>query len=324
MKETNIYILSCVENGGIYRYSFSDGGALNFVDKVTLDRPMYSIIENNKFYTILREPFFEDTNSGLIVFDLDNGKLKNPTKIISTKGEVACHLCADNGLIYVVNYTSGSIIRMPDKLVKHIGSSINKNRQATPHAHYVGLTPDNKYICAVDLGLDKIILYDKNLNFISNVSVKPGNGARHLIFSDNGKYAYCANELSSTVTVFSYNSGNLCFENEYTTFPEEFSENNAPAAIRFHKGYIYVSNRGHNSIACYKTVENTLELIDFTNCGGCSPRDFNIYDDFLVCTNEESDNVVIFKILNGILVKINQISVPKPLCVCYDYNDLRM
>ncbi len=317
MNETDIYILSCVEDGGIYRYKINDKCEFSFKEKLILDRPMYSIISDSKIFTILRAPFAENSNSGLITIDILEEKFGNQGEIFSTEGEVACHLCVEGDSVYIANYISGSVIKMPDNLIEHKGNSINKNRQSSPHAHYVGLTPDDKYICAVDLGLDKIIVYDKVLNFVSSVSVKAGNGARHLVFSNDGKYAYCANELSSTVTVFSYNDGNLRFENEYTTLPKGFYGDNAPAAIRFYKGYVYVSNRGHNSIAYYRAIESTLELVDIVNCGGISPRDFNIWKDYLICANEESDNVVLFQIANESLIKVNEISLSKPLCICF-------
>ncbi len=317
MKEKNIYILSCVENGGIYRYIINEKCEINFAEKITVDRPMYSVISNNKLFIILRAPFVNANESGLVSFNIENGKLTEKSDVISTKGEVACHLCVDGDSVYIANYISGNIIRMPDNSIQHKGNSINQSRQSSPHAHYVGLTPDSKYICAVDLGLDKIIIYDRDLNFVSNVSVKAGNGARHLVFSNDGKYAYCANELSSTVTVFSYNDGKLSFENEYSTLPSDYKEINAPAAIRFYNGYVYISNRGHNSIAYYKAIENRLELIDIFDCGGNSPRDFNIWKNYLICTNEDSDNVVFFEIGKEKPIKLKELSVPKPLCICF-------
>ena len=33
-------------------------------------------------------------------------------------------------------------------------------RQTSPHAHYVGITPDQKYLYSVDLGADKIVMYE--------------------------------------------------------------------------------------------------------------------------------------------------------------------
>ena len=32
-------------------------------------------------------------------------------------------------------------------------------RQTSPHVHYVGITPDQQFVYAVDLGADKVVMY---------------------------------------------------------------------------------------------------------------------------------------------------------------------
>lgn len=315
--EKTIYLLSCVKDGGIYRCILSPEGKLRIVDKATLDRPMYAVIRENRLYVILRAPFPDSKESGIIIFDIRDGKLTNPSKLLSTKGQVACHLCVEDDGIYVANYTSGSVIKMPDTLVAHQGRSVNENRQSSAHAHYINATPDGKYICAVDLGMDKILVYDKDLHPVSTVAAKPGNGPRHLAFSDDGKYAYCANELSSTVTVLSYCDGKLEVLREYSTLPDGFAEENTTAAIRYQEGYVYISNRGHDSIACFLAEGEKLTLTDIVSCAGASPRDFHILGEFLICANEASDNVAVFKIQGGTLQQVDQLPLPAPLCVCF-------
>jgi len=315
--EKTIYLLSCVKDGGIYRCTLSSGGKLRIVDKVTLDRPMYGVIREDRLYVVLRSPFPDSGDSGLMTFDIRDRKLTNPSRLLSTKGQVACHLSVENGSVYVANYTSGSVIKMPDILVAHQGSSVNEKRQSSAHAHYISPTPDGKYICAVDLGMDKILVYDKDLHPVSAVAAKPGNGPRHLAFSDDGNYAYCADELSSTVTVLSYCDGKLEILREYSTLPDGYAEENTTAAIRYREGYVYISNRGHDSIACFRAEGEKLTLTDIVSCAGASPRDIHVLGEFLICTNEASDNVVVFKIQGGTLQQVDQLSLPTPLCVCF-------
>lgn len=315
MSDKIIYVLSCTESGGVYSYSLSKNNELKKISQTVIDRPMYAVTDNGRLYVILREPFKKNKESGIVSFKAENGILTDKTDLISTKGEVCCHLCVSNGEIYAANYISGSIIKMPDTLIFHHGSSINSKRQSSPHTHFMGLTPDNKYICVTDLGTDKITLYDHQMRFVSETSVKSGNGPRHIVFSDNGKYAYCANELSSTVTVLLYNEGKMQPVHEHSTIPNTYSGVNAPAAIRYCNEYVYVSNRGHDSITCYKAENDKLILTNTTSCGGSSPRDFNISGGKLICANEDSNNVCLFLINNGTLTKINEIQIEKPLCV---------
>ena len=86
----NIYIASCTEDGGIYRYNLTDDGKLMFVDKISLDRPMYMTTENDKMYVVLRAPFKENNESGVVTLKInEDGSLSDISQCVSTKGEVA-------------------------------------------------------------------------------------------------------------------------------------------------------------------------------------------------------------------------------------------
>ena len=319
----NVYIASCDEKGGIYHYALREDGRLCEKSFTPLDHPMFLHIYNNRMYAVLRSPFENSKESGLISFDIaEDGALRDPSDVVSTKGEVSCHLTVD-GDVYCVNYISGSVIKMPSGLVVHKGKGIHPTRQTSPHPHQIIFTPDKKYLCVTDLGLDKIIVYDRELNGISSVSLPPGSGARHLAFSPDGQYAYCANELASSVTALDYCGGTLTPLETYSALPSGFQGENTAAAIRVSNGgsFVYVSNRGHDSIACFTVSGNTLRLNEFVPCGGSSPRDFNISPDerFLICTNENSDNVCVFEMKNGIPEKTQyDVNIKSPLCVLYD------
>ncbi len=321
---TNIYIASCVKGGGIYHYTLSENNVLDFCEKTTLDEPMYMIIRNEKMYILLRQPDEKTNFSGELSIDIDGtGKLFAPSRIISTKGVVACHLEVSDDNIYAVNYVSGSVIKLPDTLVPHSGHGLHKVRQAAPHTHFVHVSPDGKYILVTDLGLDKIFVYDKDLKLISEVSVPSGHGPRHLAFSSDGKIVYCVNELGSSVSIFSYSDGELKLQNTISALPKDFSGDNISAAIRIKDNCLYVSNRGHNSISVFEIKDSyNIVLKECVDCGGNSPRDFNIIDDVLICTNEKSDNVTVFKLNNYIpeIISESELNIPSPLCVAYKKN----
>ena len=206
----NIYIAACDKNGGIYHFTQNDDGSLTEKNFYPLDRPLYMTVEKNKMYIILREPFDDDTNSGVMSFEIEkDGSLIRSVECESTEGKCACHLTVKDGNIYCVNYISGSVIKVGEKLVMNIGDGPNKPRQDKTHMHFVNFSPDEKYLLVTDLGLDTIFTYDKNLNEISRAKVPDGHGVRHLAYSGDGKYIFSANELASTVSVFSYNDGKL-------------------------------------------------------------------------------------------------------------------
>lgn len=313
----HIYILSCETDGGIYHYLF-DEGAISFVDKTPLDRPMYAVIKNNKFYVILREVDKVNCFGGILAFDIsENGKLLNPTRIESTNGIVPCHLEVIDNDIFITNYLSGNLVKLGKRTVIHSGNSIHPTRQESPHTHFVCNTPDKDYVMCTDLGLDKVFVYTKELTKVSETSVKVGCGPRHIVFSEKGFYAFVACELSSTIEMFNYSNGKLRYLNSFSCLPEDFDGESTVAAIRRKGKNIYVSNRGHDSISVFDFKKGTLEFKEHVKCCGRSPRDINVIEDCIFSTNELSNNVTVFKIGDdGSLVKLDvEIEIPSPVCV---------
>lgn len=313
-KETDVYVASCVEKGGIYHYKMDDG-VLNLIDITSMDRPMYMVVKERKMYIILRAPF-TNGDSGLIIYDIDdNGKLVNPSEIFSTKGKVACHLAVEGEDVYCVNYISGSVIKMPELLVEHEGHGIHPQRQEKPHTHYVGVTPDHKYVCVTDLGLDTIFIYDKNLKCYGKAKVPEGHGVRHLAFSEDGKWLFAVNELMSTVSVFAYENGRLKFVDNCKILPSDFQGVSTAAAIRVRDHKIYVSNRGHDTIAILKFHNNRLELDGHIDCGGQTPRDFNFTGEYMLSANQDSHEICVFNTSDKFRLS-HKVAVPEPICVC--------
>lgn len=312
--EMDVYVASCVEAGGIYHYKMS-AGELHFVDCTKLDKPMYMVVEKRKMYIVLRAPF-KDNESGVIIYDIDeNGSLINPSEIISTRGEVACHIAVHEGNIYCANYISGSAILLPDTLVQHRGVGIHPQRQEGPHVHYVGLTPDKKFICVTDLGLDTIFVYQLDMTLHTSVKVPEGHGVRHLVFSEDGKYLFAANELRSTVAAFRYDNGEFTFLDYCSCLPETYSGESTASAIRIQDGLIYVSNRGHDSVAILQFQDEKLELIRCISSGGRTPRDFEITEKFLMCANQNSDTVTVIN-MNSEDAMTSIVDIKMPICIC--------
>lgn len=322
-----LYIASCDKEGGILQYRLYEDGSCELCGYTRLDRPMYMAADKRKMYIILRDPWgFRKLQgirespgireSGVIVYDVDrNGALVNPSSILSTKGEVACHIMVNRGEIYCANYMSGSLIRLPDKLVRHTGQGIHPVRQEQPHVHFVGVTPDGKYICAADLGLDTIFLYDRNMKLHSETQVPSGHGVRHLAFSEDKGYMFSVNELCSTVSAFSYQEGELQLIDTCSAIPPSFTGENAASAIRIKDGYLYVSNRGHDSIAQIRFRNGRLTLLQNIDCHGKTPRDFIFTDKYLICANQDSNTVSVLKGDGDFSVR-GHIPVKSPLCVC--------
>ena len=139
----------------------------------------------------------------------------------STRGSAACYLAVDASgkTLVVANYGTGSVASLPLRddgslgeivsFVQHEGSSVNKERQEGPHAHCAVISPDNRFVYAADLGLDRVMAYRLDAstaklspNRQAFVRTPPGAGPRHLTFHPNGRCMYVINELANSVTEF--------------------------------------------------------------------------------------------------------------------------
>lgn len=318
----HLYFASCVLKGGIYHYVL-ENRKLRFLEKTDCDRPMYLDVKKGSMQVVLRAPFEgvdpskgSVHNSGLLEYAIrKDGSLGKPGSLTDTRGLVACHLCRYEGKTYVANYISGSVFSTGGQLREHTGKGPHPTRQEGPHLHFVQPSPDGTCLLAVDLGTDSICAYDENLKLLSTAHVPEGCGPRHLAYSDDKKTVFCVNELDSSVSVFAYENAELSLTQTVGVLGKQNRESTA-AAIRVQGRYVYVSNRGEDSLSCLEWNGESLELRSVTPCGGKSPRDFLVVDDLLFCTNEASNNVTIFRVNGPVLEKLEtEIKIPAPLCV---------
>ena len=314
-----MYVASCVPDGGIYHYIF-ENGEMYEISKTAVDRPMYLALHSNRMYAVLREPFAENANSGVCCWDLDaEGNLYNQSEIISTGGRCGCHLLATDDRVYVANYLSGSVCMLPEgKMVVHSGAGVDPLRQGAPHVHFVGSTPDGKWLLAVDLGVDAIYMYSPDLQISKRIPMPAGHGCRHLAWSENGQYCFCVNELASSLSALRYAQDELVLLDTISLLPDEFQCNNTAAAIRVVGERIYISIRGCDQIVTLQHHEGVFTNPILFSAEGKSPRDINVIGNMLFCANENSDSITAFELREDGLQSMHiQHSVPKPLCIVF-------
>lgn len=307
-----IYIADCDKNGGIYACEIEKDKLIK-KQYIQLDRPMYLATFKNKLYCILRAPFEDNDNSAIISFDvLEDGTLTSKSDPVSTEGVVSCHLCVKDGAVFNANYRSGSVNKLGVKTVTHNGKSAHPTRQEAAHTHFTRVSPDEKYILVCDLGMDTIFTYDTDLNEVSRASVPAGNGVRHLEYSPDGKTVYSADELTSTISVFDYNDGKLEYVTTVEGHKNGFAMPNTAAAIKRKGNLLYISHRGFDGISVFDISNKIPEFVTCFKSGGTSPRDFGIFGDYIVVTNE-GGNACLFDTVNYKL--LDEIKLNSPLCV---------
>lgn len=254
----------------------------------------------------------EQEKGRLGVYDHD----LRPLGDFSTLGADPCHaaLSPDGGLLAVANYSSGSVaIWRLDRgsgrpleeaqLVVHSGSGPNRARQAGPHAHWVGFALGGKLLHAVDLGADAIFAHavDPRSGAITASSVAyqapAGSGPRHLARHPRLPVAYLVSELANTVTVLAARpDGTFAAKGVVSTLPAAFHEASTAAHIAVNRRgtRLYVSNRGHDSIAVFAiAADGGLTLLQHAGSGGRGPRLFLLIEERgeMLVANQRSGNV---------------------------------
>jgi 6-phosphogluconolactonase len=147
-----------------------------------------------------------------------------------------------------------------------------------------------------------------------------------MVFNLKGRYLYVANEIDSTVSVYTWDSekGVLYPIQTLTTLPENTTQSNTVADIHLTSSgrFLYVSNRGHDSLAGFVVNEKRGYLIPFGHYPtlGKWPRSFAIdpLGTFLLVANQNSNTVVTFWIeqKTGQLISTGQVTtIPNPVCV---------
>ncbi|MGY3766480.1 lactonase family protein [Vagococcus vulneris] len=299
------------ESQGIYTIDLNNQILENLSLLIKEDNPTYLDTTDNYLYSVTKD----GEKGGISAYTRNpDGNLTFINKVTAV-GAPPCYVAVDNKrqLVYGANYHQGILksyrilkdggIELADT-IQHEGTGPHENQDG-PHAHYIDLTPDHR-LAACDLGNDTVYTYDVSddghLTEAASFNAQPGCGPRHLIFHPNKEIAYLFGELSSDVFVLRYDKSTGAFTQlqAISTLPEDYNDFNGGAAIRISKDgkFVYVSNRGHNSIAVFKTDNQgeQLSLIQHISVEGDFPRDFNLSPDetHIVVANQNSDNLTLF------------------------------
>ena len=247
-----------------------------------------------------------------------------------TGGRACCHLCvdADESHLYAANYLDGSVSVFPLKDGK-IGPCCqflpytaplgpNEKRQESSHAHQFSFRPGTREAYVCNLGTDQVVVYERQedgtLAFRYAIPCQAGTGSRHLIFDGPNRF-YLAGELTGWVSTFTFQGGQWHCDQVLSTLPEGgFQGTNTAAAIRMDESKIYVSNRGHDSIALFDRLpEGTLRSAGHLASPGCFPRDFQLWEGGFLIAQQKAGGVV-FMDREG--KAHGQVDIPGAVCVC--------
>ena len=269
------------DKAAIHSFQFdSRRGVLKPLHRTTgIHNPFFIAVSPNKrfLYAIDAKQFGGREDEAVAAYAIEgrSGRLTRLNQT-SSRGTSSCYLDVDatGRTVLVANYSSGSVASLPvakdgslgaaASFMQHRGSSVNAERQEAAHAHSFVISPDNRFALAADLGIDKVMIYRLSPDSATltpneaqpSVNLAPGAGPRHITFHPNGRRVYVINELKDTVTFFDYApaTGTLSERQTIPTLPPDFAGKSYCADLKITPNgkYLYGTNRGHDSIACYR------------------------------------------------------------------------
>jgi len=226
----------------------------------------------------------------------------------------------------------GSLVPLVQRVP--IDGPIGPHRTEQPHAkpHACPFSPDGQYVLVPDKGTDRVLSFRWNEGRLSmsptEVAARETSGPRHIAFHPSASFAYCVNELDSTVTAYRYDArtGSLSPLQILPTLPSTFTGNSRAAEIMVSPDgrHVYASNRGHDSIAAFRIDGATglLSWVDAYPAGGRTPRYMTFSPDglFIFVLNEDSDSIVtmcVNAMTGGLAQTKEPVAVGSPVCMVF-------
>lgn len=339
---------------GIYLLRFTPAtGHLEEIAVATAINPSYLAVsaDRRRLYAV-REVEAQD-GPGIATYSLDAGK--GTLALLSdlpTPGGCPCHVSVDDDLsmLLVSNYVGGEVLayalndaRIPSGdpiILRREGTGPNAARQEGPHAHCALVSPDRRHVYLSDLGVDGVVRHaltdgetesPVHANADLMLVAEPGAGPRHLVFTREAHHLLINYELSSTIRMYELRNGEASLVSEISTLPVDFDGVSSAGGIRLHPSgkYVYVGNRGHDSIFVARVHENgvhggagRLTPIGTWPVGGRTPRDLAVSPDgrYLLAAAQDDAAIHLFTIDedNGALTAIGQpYPIPSAACLLF-------
>lgn len=238
----------------------------------------------------------------------------------------------------------GRLADTPKTLVPHVPKPRRIDPAAEPpkngnppqsHPHCVLLSPDGRFLFVAEKGFNEIVMYrfDAATGALTPntppavEATKLGAAPRHLAFGPSGKFLYCCYEAGRAVSTFAHDTakGTLTALDTLSTLPPDAPQTGSCAEIEVHPDgkYLYVSNRGHNSLALFAIdqAKGTLTFKDTYPVGG-TPRNFKIdpTGNYVFGEGQNNGVTVVFTIdrPTGTLTKTDvTLDSPAPVCIAF-------
>lgn len=295
-------------------------GILTERNEVEVSNSSHAAVSKNGKY------LYSIEDEGVAVFERDKDGDLARMNSVDIDGMRGCYLATDvdGKYLYVAGYHDGKVTvvhthrdgslgsLMDGVFHKGLGSVAERNFR--PHVNCVRPTPDNKYLCAVDNGIDQVKIYRINkrthkLELVDILRCPRETAPRIIRFSDDGKYAYLLCELSNEIRVYTYDGSGKHPEFELIQTistlqkaEDQDAVHNAASGLTLANDgrHLFCTTAGENTVSMFEiNPENGILTKKFTlPISGDYPKDIVIFPDdkHLAVTNHASNTITVFSI----------------------------
>lgn len=325
--------IGCYTNGisqGLQKITFdpSTGSFSQLELLLEASNPSFVINDSKAIYTASEVSESEKPE----LFCINASKLS----ALPISGNHPCHIAKSDtlGLIATSQYSSGNIDvfklnsdgSLDAKLtsIQLEGSSINQARQESAHAHQAIFLKTRSQLASVDLGSDKVRLFDTDtFSLVETIELPAGSGPRHMLFNQDESIAYILCELTEELIIANRENGKWALVQRLELLPDtEIGE--AAAAIKMSQNgrFLYTSSRAQSKISLFE-IELETGLVKFKQAfdsHGAFPRDFELVanGEWLITANQRSNNLASFKVNRStgeLEFSDHSIEVGAPVCI---------
>ena len=338
------------EAEGVYMYSYDTQTAdCQLLSVASSGNPSFVIASpNGKMAYSVNE--YNDGRQGVssytIVGDSISLSQRIPMRKSEVNGEDPCNLLYTGDAIISSNYSGGTVSSFAlgnDGFISGLSGFAGYTMEfrntmfnislgeETAKMHCAVLSPDGMFIFVTNLGNDCIHRFYRKRDGspLGNMEIAWQNkglskfGPRHMVFSEDGRFAYLLCEKGDKLVVFSYAAGQLKVIQKLTAYKGK-GHGSADIHMSPDGRFLYTSHRlKKDGIAIFSVNQQTGKVKEagYQNTG-IHPRNFAISPDgrFLLCACRDSNRIEIYSInqeTGQLTLTDKSIDIPAPVCISF-------